>query len=49
MGGSASNMTALQQCTHVALSLGLLEAVLGYDLADKIIVTFQRRKVERLS
>jgi len=34
-------MTALQQSIHIALSLGLLEAVLGYDLGDEVVVTFQ--------
>jgi hypothetical protein len=38
-------MTALQQSIHVALSLGLLEAVRGYDLVDEVVVTRQRGKV----
>ena len=38
-------MTALQQSIHVALSLGLLKAVLGYNLCDKVVVTLQRGKV----
>jgi hypothetical protein len=35
-------MTALQQSIHVALSLGLLEAVFGYDLVDEVVVTPER-------
>src|SRR5258708_29912403 len=42
---SASDMKALQQSIHVALSLGLLEAVCGYDMADEVVVTRQRGKV----
>jgi hypothetical protein len=38
-------MTALQQSIHVALSLGLLEAVPGYDPVDDVVVTFQRGKI----
>jgi len=38
-------MTALQQSIHIALSLGLLEAVLGYNLCDEVVVTLQRGKV----
>jgi hypothetical protein len=38
-------MTALQQSIHVALSLGLLEAVPGYDLVDEVVVTFQCGKI----
>ena len=29
----------------VALSLGLLEAVLGYDVGDEVVVVFQRGKI----
>jgi hypothetical protein len=38
-------MTAHQQSIHVALSLGLPDAVLGYDLVGEVVVSFQRGKV----
>jgi hypothetical protein len=38
-------MTALQQSIHVMLSLRFLQAVLGYDLVDEVVVPFQRGKV----
>ncbi len=39
------NCTALQQRINVALSFGLLKAILGYDLIEEAAVTRQRGKV----
>jgi len=50
IGGQRQIMTALQQRIRVALSLGLLDAILGcdlgdWDLGDEVVVTLQRRKI----
>jgi hypothetical protein len=42
---SASDMTAFQQGMRLALGLDLLKAVLGYDLVDEVVVTFQHGKI----
>ena len=40
-----SDMTALHQGVDVALRVGLLQAVLGNDLGDEIVLVLERRQI----